>query len=221
MTYDQQAYWLKRGRTYEAEFERSPRYAAQEAMIANVLAGLEPRPRTVLEVACGFGRIGEVILTVLPDARYLGTDLSPDQAQAAARRLARSGAVVQCLSLEDVPEPAEPYDLVVAAEFLMHVPADRIADSIARLKRLGRVVLTVDWDLPFTDGRAIARHNFRHDYRRLYGAGARRIPLDASAEHGGQAIYLWQRPHGWLPRLIPALSRAPAPRRDEPPGDEA
>jgi SAM-dependent methyltransferase len=212
MTYDQQAYWLKRGRTYEAEFERSPRYAAQEAMVAKVLAGFEPRPRSVLEVACGFGRIGEVILTILPDARYLGTDLSPEQAQAAARRLDRPGAVVQCLSLEDLPEPAEPYDLVVAAEFLMHVPPDAVAQAIAKLKRLGRIVLTVDWDVPFTDGRAIADHNFRHDYRRLYGAGTRRIPLDASAEHGGQAIYVWQRPDGWLGRWLPAAFRPSAPR---------
>jgi SAM-dependent methyltransferase len=211
MTYDQQAYWLKRGRTYEAEFQRSPRYAAQEAMVAKVLADLVPRPRSVLEVACGFGRIGEVILTVLPEARYLGTDLSPEQAEAAARRLERPGAVVQCLRLEDLPEPAQPYDLVVAAEFLMHVPPDGVAQAIAKLKRLGHVVLTVDWDVPFIDGRAIADHNFRHDYRRLYGAGTRRIPIDASAEHGGQAIYVWQRPAGWLARWTPAAFRRSAP----------
>jgi hypothetical protein len=116
------------------------------------------------------------------------------------------------VSLEALPEPAEPYDLVVAAEFLMHVPPDAVAQAIAKLKRLGRVVLTVDWDVPFTDGRAIAEHNFRHDYRRLYGAGARRIPLGASAEHGGQAIYVWQRPDGWLARWIPAVLRPSGPR---------
>jgi hypothetical protein len=100
----------------------------------------------------------------------------------------------------------------VAAEFLMHVPPVAVAQAIAKLKRLGRVVLTVDWDVPFTDGRAIADHNFRHDYRRLYGAGTRRIPIDASAEHGGQAIYVWQRPGGRLARWIPAVLRPPVPR---------
>lgn len=94
---------------------------------------------------------------------------------------------MRCTSLADLQVPDEPYDLVVAAEYLMHVPPERIGETVALLKRLGRTVVSVDWDQPLAPGRVPAEHNFLHDYRRLFGIGTRRIPV------GRQAIYVWRR----------------------------
>jgi hypothetical protein len=234
--YDQDAFWLDRGRRYEAEFRHGPAYAAQEAVLAGVFDAVVPKPTTVLEVAPGFGRIAEVIVKAFPRATYLGVELSPDLAASAYEHLtgdkpegditerpwtatsvireagkADHAIVIRCASIHD-PETLEgltdePADLVVAAEYLMHVPPDRIEAEVKLLKSLGKAVITVDWDEPLPIGKAIAAHNFLHDYRTLFGVGVRRIRT------GRQAIYVWRKRVAAQPQVASAATRKPTSHR--------
>lgn len=155
------AYWRQRGERYEANFVEDERYRAQETALLGVLAGLEFT--SVLDVGCGFGRIAEVVLERWPSVLYTGIDLSAAQVAAARRRVPQAHFVRS--TLRDFA-PRRRWDVVLAVEFLMHVPPWQLPAAIAKLQALSRRhIITLDWDQP---GQAEA-HNWRHDYLRWFG----------------------------------------------------
>lgn len=158
MIYDPAAYWQERGLTYEAKF-REGRYAEQEHELTRLLDGLEFE--SVLEVGCGFGRIGELVHRLRPAAPYTGIDLSPDMLALASERVP-TGEFHQS-ALADY-RPGHKFDLVLAVEVLMHVPPDELDRTVRKLLRLtGRHLVTVDWTTPLPRMKTAA-HNFLHDY---------------------------------------------------------
>lgn len=183
MAYDRDAFW--QATDYAKTFRRRREHGEQEASLTELLQHL--KPASVLDVACGFGRLAPVVRA--EGATYTGIDISATQIQAAVGRLKDEPDVwFRQASVDDLPlEPAA--DVVLAFEFLMHVSPESVADTITHLKRLCRVALiTCDWDRPFADGRPIANHNFLHDYRRLFGPGTARKPIGPL-----QGIYLWHQ----------------------------
>lgn len=179
--YDQATYWIERGKTYREDFPARPHHGDQERAVSSIVASL--RPSTVLDVGCGFGRMGPVVLGCPAVVSYIGIDVSPDQIVNAASLLTDPRAGVLAMALEDLPEQRVPWDLVLAVEFLMHVPPERIEATLGKLRGLGRRLLTIDWDRPID--REPAAHNFLHDYAVLFGPGAERIAI---GEH--QGLYL-------------------------------
>lgn len=170
--YDPLAYWRERGRTYERDF-RPERYREQEAALEELLAPLEFD--SVLDVGCGFGRIGTLLYRLRPGISYRGVDASPDQVAAARRNL----PIEARLSVGDLRLVEGRYDLVIASEVLMHLPD--IEDTAARLLGIARRhLVTVDWDAP--EGRTAGTYCFGHDYARLF-PGATRTTV------GRQAIW--------------------------------
>jgi trans-aconitate methyltransferase len=175
MTFDSAAYWRARGKVYERNF-RAERYRAQEAALVETLRPL--RFRTVLEVGCGFGRIGELVMELRPDVDYTGTDVSQDQLDAARRRLGPRAR----LELGDLRRIATTrrYDLVLAIEVLMHVPPADIAAVVATLGALTRgTLVTLDLSRPI--GRKVSAPDFLHDYRALLGPDATERPIGAQS----------------------------------------
>ena len=158
---DLAAYWQERGRTYERDFAPE-RYREQERALIEVL---RPLPfRTVLEVGCGFGRIGELINEVRPDADYTGIDVSPEQLVSARGRLGPEAILV----LADLRswKPNGRYDLVLAIEVLMHLPPAEVSAAVRMLRASARhTLVTLDWDQPID--RPPSGHDFLHDYATL------------------------------------------------------
>lgn len=168
MTYDYSDYWLTRGKTTE-----SPRvsFVAQESVLLTVLADL--RPESVLDVGCGWGRIG-VLIDGVTD--YRGIELSPERVE----RCRRAGLdVVQADLFEYAPEHKP--DLVLCTEVLMHLPPGLVGEAVTRLLNWGPMV-SVDWN---TEKANPAAHNFRHDYEAL---GAQ-----LKVQVGEQGVYLWEQ----------------------------
>lgn len=173
-TYHPISFWREAGRRYEAEFETGPAYEAQEQALMALLEGL--RFRSVLEVGCGFGRITRLIAGRWPDVAITALDLSPDQLAATGAKV--PGAELVESTFEDFDPGARRWDLVLASEFLMHVPPESIAEVVAKLRDLTtRDVVTVDWAVPYPPERPIADFNFCHDYAALYGEGVEVVDL--------------------------------------------
>jgi 2-polyprenyl-3-methyl-5-hydroxy-6-metoxy-1,4-benzoquinol methylase len=156
--FDAVAYWLEEGQRYEREFPHNETHQLQEQALQQLLLTLPGR--SVLDVGCGFGRIGEIIARVRPDMIYTGLDLSPEQLAAARRRLPDAEFIQS--TLEDF-ETTRRWDVVLAIEVLLHVPPNRVMHAISRLRRWAELyVVTLDWDTPIPGKRAV--ENWCHDY---------------------------------------------------------
>lgn len=158
--YDPQAYWQLAGKTYEHDASLVE-YEHQERVLTEVLN--EIAFESVLEVGCGFGRVGALMNKMFP-VQYTGVDISAHQIAAANKRIPE-GTFWQGM-FQDFPE-TETYDLVIAVEVLMHIPPEDIGQVIEKMHRLSnRYVLSCDSD----EVGATNYHwfNFPHDYRALY-----------------------------------------------------
>lgn len=150
-------YWRERGQSYERDFRYTPAFVAQEERLMAHLDGLAFG--SVLDVGCGFGRIGRLIVERYAGVTYTGLDVSRHQLDAARWRIPE-GTFVEG-SLLDYRGPGA--DLVIAVEVLMHLSPDDLPAAVANLRRHAqRHVITVDWTEPV----AVPPEpwNVRHDY---------------------------------------------------------
>jgi malonyl-CoA O-methyltransferase len=125
------------------------RHAAPQRVVAQQLARriaalpLPPRPR-VLEVGCGTGFLGEALLSVIPQADWVMTDLAPAMLERAQARLgARPGIAYRAMDGEH-PDLSGSFDLIassLAVQWFEDLPA-----GLARLRALlapeGRLVFS-------------------------------------------------------------------------------
>lgn len=162
-TYDPQSYWELAGKTYEQDASLGE-YEHQERVLRVFLQSL--KFHSVLEVGCGFGRVGALITSMYPDVSYTGVDISRDQLVGAIRRI-RSGARFWKGMFQDFPETST-YDLVIAVEVLMHVPPKDVAGVIEKMFRMSsHYVVSIDSDE--VGAEHYHWYNFPHDYREIYG----------------------------------------------------
>ena len=98
------------------------------------------RLRRVLDIGCGPGQLASCLFDLAAITEYTGIDFST-QAIAMAKRVCPQGRfVVADATITSVHEEI-PYDVVVCAEFLEHVPEDY--DAIARFRPGVRCLCTV------------------------------------------------------------------------------
>jgi trans-aconitate methyltransferase len=157
-TYSPTTHWRRRGQIYERDFPDGPVYAAQEIELLSILHRLHFG--SVLDVGCGFGRIGRLVVDVFPDVPYTGVDVSAVMLSSARQRIPTGQFVESSLLKYDGPGA----DLVLAVEVLMHQPPEVIVAFVEKLRSLAaRQVITVDW----TEAGEGMRGNFLHDYATL------------------------------------------------------
>ena len=137
---------MGRGADYDESFEEFRIRANLWEMEQEVLHDLVPRTRaaSVLDVACGTGRITEVVARELPAARLLGIDAAESMLAQARGRV--PGAQFECVDLRQLHEtvPAGSIDLATAFRFFPNAdPALRTAgvDAISAAVRPGGFVL--------------------------------------------------------------------------------
>lgn len=117
-----------------------PLYDDLQDQIANATKDLAVS--RVLDLGCGTGETGRRVLELHPGATLVGVDASPDMLSL-ARRAVPDATFVQS-RLED-PLPEGPFDVVVSAFAVHHLPPAAKADLFRRvaevLPRSGRFVL--------------------------------------------------------------------------------
>jgi trans-aconitate methyltransferase len=179
-TYHPPTYWVERGRTYEQEAHERGWWAVQNEPILALVDRL--RFRSVLEVGCGFARVGAAILARHPGVAYTGLDISPDLIDGGRRLLPDQEFIVADLASWETDRR---WDLVLSVSVLGHLlPAD-VRPTIAKLRRWARRdLVTVDWD----EVGGETEYQFGHDYRAIYGADAVITP------YGRQSIFWVARP---------------------------
>ena len=137
-------------------------------------------------MGCGFGRITRLVLLNQPGIKkYKAVDLSPDQIRNAEEYL-KSGFdklaindLDLTLTVSDIKSlPSnEKYDLVLAAEVLLHILPLEIRQAMIKLVELSNChIINIDYYqekvIP------LAPHNFLHQYEKIYSE----IPSIAKVE---------------------------------------
>ncbi|MEW5701237.1 MAG: class I SAM-dependent methyltransferase [Candidatus Zixiibacteriota bacterium] len=180
--YEPDSYWEARGGEGYRAYVNSPEYAVYREEQARFFAALvaELHPRTLLDFGCGTGKLFPLWQDV-PEVH--GYDRSRSQlavADGEARRLRPDRPYHLMCGIGSVrtrlPYDDSHFDLVVAAEVLLHVVPDEIGALVADLHRICRGTLAIVTAAPFDDP---APHNFNHDYDALL----RRPPWRVASDH--------------------------------------
>jgi trans-aconitate methyltransferase len=176
MTYVPADYWTERGKGYEAEAIDKGWVAVENEPLFRLLDTLEFS--SVLEVGCGFGRVGAAILKHYPNVTYTGIDVSPDLIEAARKRLPDSELIVADLATWDT---VRTWDLVVSVSVLGHLLPQDIANVIAKMRKWAtKDVVAIDWDAP---GQSTS-FQYGHQYLTLYGSALRSL-----MPYGRQSVF--------------------------------
>jgi SAM-dependent methyltransferase len=174
-SYNPTDYWIRRGRTYKDSFKYNENYRLQEELLLRYLKNILPIFKSVLEVGCGFGRFTKLILLNHPHIKkYVAVDLSPQQIFN-AEKYVRTGINNEINDIEisfivsDIQSLIlnEKYDLVLAAEVLLHILPSEIKKVMTQLVNLSKMhIINIDYYqeqiIP------LASHNFLHQYEKIY-----------------------------------------------------
>ncbi|OIP10976.1 MAG: hypothetical protein AUK49_02325 [Betaproteobacteria bacterium CG2_30_68_42] len=118
-------------------------HAFHVAAVRRLLAASPPGAR-VLDVGCGFGRIGRIVRAERPDMELVGCDFTLDFC-----RLYRkgTGARVLCCDIARLPLRDASFDALIAVTALMYLPAgarEKATAELLALLRPGGVALFVE-----------------------------------------------------------------------------
>ena len=120
------------------------RYKLQEQHLIDFLSKLQFN--TVCEAGCGFGRITKIVLNEfnISKENYFGFDVSPDQINRAKQYVVDKAEFVTS-SIETV-QVNKQYELVFAAEVLMHIPHKSILPALTKLAEISsKYIVNIDW----------------------------------------------------------------------------
>lgn len=143
-SFSPKAYWDERGKVYEQQAIDGGWWDGEQEHLPDLLETLTFS--SVLEVGCGFGRVGASIKRRWPQVEYTGIDISADLVAGAQKRLPGS----EIIEADMVSYEADrQWDLVLAISALSHIPPEDIGGVIAKIKRwaAGDIVV-VDWNAP-------------------------------------------------------------------------
>lgn len=121
-------------------FEPYAKYLASKIDTANV--------RSVLEIACGSGRVTRHIRKTLPaNIKFMATDISNDMLNVARRELDKENIVFQVEDAQNLSFPDNSFDLVICQFGIMFLPDKKKGfDEIYRVLKPGGKFMFFTWD---------------------------------------------------------------------------
>jgi len=124
--------------------DRMDRQAAERAVIFDLMAKLAPAEPdaaiSVLDVGSGYGPVAAAVLDAFPNAHAIGMDISDAMMDRGRERMARFGDRFEYMvgdfadgTLPEQAVAAGPFDLVVSARAIHHLPAEGMASLYASI----------------------------------------------------------------------------------------
>lgn len=124
------------------------------------------RPRSILELCCGTGKLLDQLSTTFPTARIVGVDISPGMVAAARERTQARGnvTVLQGDWMYDLAsDEADPFDIIVIknALHLLDRPEERLRE-MGQLAHPLTTLIVVETVSPTASANAFVQRLFRH-----------------------------------------------------------
>lgn len=184
-TFDTTAYWLERGKSYIGESARLSKqfYRDQEQFFCDT--GADFKPKSILEVGCGFGRLTKRLNAAFPEALIAAIDLSDHQLVNAKAYCEDSPNLT--FYRGDICDFATPFardqtfDIALGCEVFLHLPY--VVQAITNLLSAAKVVIH-DYDPATKPGDRTGPHCFAHDYERIYSDLGLSFVRKIRGEHG-------------------------------------
>ncbi|MBR1851742.1 MAG: class I SAM-dependent methyltransferase [Lachnospiraceae bacterium] len=99
----------------------------------------------LLDVGCGTGPMIELLTSEYPEKHYTGLDLTPKMIETANAKHLKNAVFIVGDS-ENLPFPAESFDVVICANSFHHYPnPQKFFDGVARVLRKGGVLVLRDY----------------------------------------------------------------------------
>lgn len=153
-------YWSRRSQTFDLAFgHRIPQGPEFDAWATAIRERLGPKPRRVLELACGTGEVTRLLLSLGHEV----TALDFSEAMLAVARKKHAGAKGLRFLLADAENPMEPdesYDAIVCRHLVwtLTTPAQAFSEWYRMLKPGGTLLFfDGDWAAPTPLGRLASR----------------------------------------------------------------
>src|ERR1700761_3090253 len=121
-------------------FEPYARYLASKIDTDNV--------KSVLEIACGTGRVTRHICKTLPvDIKFTATDISNDMLDVAKRGFDKENVIFQAEDIQNLSFPDSTFDLVICQFGMMFLPDKKKGfDEVYRILKPGGKFMFSTWD---------------------------------------------------------------------------
>ncbi|MFQ5546482.1 MAG: class I SAM-dependent methyltransferase [Acidiferrobacterales bacterium] len=163
-------------------------------------------PLRVLDVACGTGALLMPLVAKYPNASLTGIDLTPEMLEIARRKLPER-IILVCAKAENLPFPAQYFDLVISANSFhyFHDPRRALSEFHRVLAPLGALVIT-DWcdDFIFCKVCDLFLRLFNRAHSRTYRREECKNLLECSAF---EAVHVASYKVSWLWGLMTAQAR--------------
>ncbi|UOQ88606.1 putative protein N(5)-glutamine methyltransferase [Agromyces endophyticus] len=176
---------------------RTELLAAEATRLARAASGAHGRPAVVVDLCCGVGAIGAVILESAGEVELFAADLDPAAVRAARRNLEPRGGRVFEGDLYDALPAGLVGRIDVLAVNAPYVPSDAIA-LMPPEAREHEALLALDGG---DDGLDVHRRVVASARRRLAPGGA--LVIETSEDQAETAVALMRR-GGLEPRLVPS-----------------
>ena len=107
-----------------------------------------PSVKSALELCCGTGRVTRHLRNILmPDARLIASDISPDMMEVAKDKLHTATIDWQIIDAQQIPYAENAFDLVVCSFGFMLIPDRKTAfEEAFRVLKPGGTLLMSTWD---------------------------------------------------------------------------
>ena len=171
LSYNYEACWMPEGTIMKSRWEENCYTIMQEGHLRYILEKFHNKDRAIpniLEMGAGFGRITDIILNNWKVGAYDAVDISMDQ----LKHIRHSHPDVHCVRQDitklEEGKPFKHYNLVICAEFLMHIKPEHIEQVLKVAKAAGNKHYLFLEYYPIDEvKRPLSVHNFAHDYPAL------------------------------------------------------
>lgn len=129
----------------------------------------EIKPKTILEVGCGFGRnIKFLIENGIDASKITGCDISPKMIKKAKDYVSNNKVILIVSDAKRLPFDNKLFDLVIIHGLFMHIKPEDVRKAISEALRVTKIALISAEQnyLPLDEGSR--RYTFVHNYRKLY-----------------------------------------------------
>ncbi|HEV2218203.1 MAG TPA: class I SAM-dependent methyltransferase [Candidatus Dormibacteraeota bacterium] len=185
--------------TYERHWMQRLIFDPVQKTLLDLAAAEVPRPRAILDVGCGTGKLLRTTAQRFPAARLEGVDAAPQMVRTAIHMLSPGSSInVQEGTAESLPFPDGQFDLVFSTMTFHHW-----ADQPKGVSEVARV-LSPDgrWLLADFIGKGVVRRVTQLlRMHRFFDRGR----LDALLAANGLVVVA-VKPAGWLGRSVPVLA---------------